>query len=178
MSHTPPGSSRRQFLKAGTLATVGGTVLSALSPSVLHAAGGDVLRVGIVGCGGRGTGAMQQALRADPNVKLVAMADAFADKIELGLNALKGQKDIADKIAVLGWPIWLCSVAVLAATILLGTRLVVAGTTIEGGTVSPSAAAAEARSAWLTVSAWLITAVLQECAKAFVHGIVPSALLG
>ena len=100
MPFTPSSSSRRQFLKTGTLATVGGTLLSALSPSVVHAAGDDVLRVGIVGCGGRGMGAAQQALRADPNVKLVAMADAFADKIESGLDALKGQKDLADKIAV------------------------------------------------------------------------------
>ena len=93
-------SSRRQFLKTGTLATVGGTLLSALSPSVLHAAGDDVLRVGIVGCGGRGTGAASQALRADKNVKLVAMGDAFADRLDSGLAQLKAQKDIADKIAV------------------------------------------------------------------------------
>ena len=70
MPHTLTSASRRQFLKAGTLATVGGTLLSTLSPSAIHAAGGDTLRIGIVGCGGRGTGAAAQALRADKNVKL------------------------------------------------------------------------------------------------------------
>ena len=68
-----------------------------------------------------------------------------------------------------------CSVAPDAVA---GTRLVAAVTAIDGGVVSPSADAAEARSAWVTVSAWLITAVLHEWANAVVHGIVPSALLG
>ncbi len=97
-THTSP--SRRQFLQASTLAAVGGTLLSALSPSAIYAAGDDVLRVGIVGCGGRGLGAAGQALRADKNVKLVAMGDAFGDKLEQGLKALKNDKEIADKIAV------------------------------------------------------------------------------
>ncbi len=96
----PSAPSRRQFLKTGALATVGGTLLSALNPSLLHAAGDDVLRVGIIGCGGRGTGAAQQALEADKNVKLVAMGDAFADRLDQGLASLKAQKTIADKIAV------------------------------------------------------------------------------
>lgn len=91
-------ASRRQFLKTGTLASVG--TLAALQASSVHAAGDDVLRVGIVGCGGRGTGAAAQAMRADKNVKLVGMADAFSDRLEQGLQQLKGQKDIADKIAV------------------------------------------------------------------------------
>lgn len=89
--------SRRQFLKAGTAASVGAAILSS---SAIYAAGDDVLRVGIVGCGGRGTGAASQALRADKNVKLVAIADAFADKLESGLTQLKSQKDIADRITI------------------------------------------------------------------------------
>lgn len=100
MSNNAIHSSRRQFLQSGAIATAGAACLSTLSSSVVHAAGDDVLKVGIVGCGGRGTGAASQALRADKNVKLVAMGDAFADRLESGLAQLKVQKDIADKIAV------------------------------------------------------------------------------
>mgnify|MGYP000857385732 FL=1 len=63
--------------------------LSGLAPQV-HAAGSDVLRVGLIGCGGRGTGAAEQALTADSNTKLVAMADAFQDRLDESLSALKG----------------------------------------------------------------------------------------
>ena len=69
-------ASRRDFLKAAAAA---GT-LAAL-PNV-HAAGSDMLRVGLIGCGDRGTGAATQALAADSNVKLVAMADAFEDRLQ------------------------------------------------------------------------------------------------
>ncbi len=93
-----PGS-RRQFLRqsarlAGTLA-----VGAALSRS-LHAGGSDVIRLGLVGCGGRGTGAAAQALRADPGARLVAVADAFQDRLEASLANLKRQRDIAAQVAV------------------------------------------------------------------------------
>jgi predicted dehydrogenase len=51
-----------------------------------------VLRVGLVGCGGRGSGAAADALRADKNAKLVAMADAFPDHLESSLKQLKKAK--------------------------------------------------------------------------------------
>jgi predicted dehydrogenase len=54
-----------------------------------HAAGSDVLRIGLIGCGGRGTGAAEQALYADPNVKLVAMGDAFEDRLNTSLDFLQ-----------------------------------------------------------------------------------------
>ncbi len=65
-----------------------------------HAAGSDIIRIGLIGCGGRGTGAAGQALRADPNVKLVAMGDAFADRLDNSLKSLQTQKEVADKIDV------------------------------------------------------------------------------
>ena len=69
-----PSTSRRDFIKTSAAAVAG----SAFSLSqAVHAAGSDVLRVGLIGCGGRGTGAAVQALQADANVKLVALADAF-----------------------------------------------------------------------------------------------------
>ncbi|MFN0055011.1 MAG: Gfo/Idh/MocA family protein [Planctomycetales bacterium] len=92
--------TRRDFLKNSTVAVVGGAFASQLSltPS-LFAAGSDVLRIGLVGCGGRGSGAAMQALNADPNVKLVAMGDAFADKLQDSLSNLRGSP-LGDKVQV------------------------------------------------------------------------------
>jgi predicted dehydrogenase len=91
-------ASRRDFLAASTVASASLATL-ALAPAV-HAAGGDTLRVGLIGCGNRGTGAATQALRADRNVKLVAMGDAFADRIDDSLAELRKEGDIASKIDV------------------------------------------------------------------------------
>jgi len=94
-------SSRRQFVKGTTASIVGASVLGGLAvPRAAHAAGDDTLRIGLIGCGGRGTGATSQALRADKNIKLVAMADAFEDKVESKLKQLKKDKEIKDKIDV------------------------------------------------------------------------------
>jgi predicted dehydrogenase len=80
--------SRRTFLMhTAAVATVATQLDIATSA---HAAGSDTLKVGLVGCGGRGTGAAEQALTADKNVKLVAVGDAFADRLEGCLAQLKG----------------------------------------------------------------------------------------
>jgi predicted dehydrogenase len=92
-----PATSRRDFLTASAVAA-GATLLGTL-PAV-HAAGGDTLKVGLVGCGGRGTGAAAQALKADPNVKLVAMGDAFQDRLTTALTGLSADAAIAAKIDV------------------------------------------------------------------------------
>jgi hypothetical protein len=76
-----PPASRRDFLKVSA-AAAGAALASGLIAPHVHAAGGDTLKVGLIGCGGRGTGAAAQALRADRNVKLVALADAFSDRLE------------------------------------------------------------------------------------------------
>lgn len=84
-------SSRREFLKASTASVAAGTVAANLGlTSSAYAAGSDVLRVGLIGCGGRGTGAASQALNADKNTQLVAMADAFGDRLQTSLKSLKG----------------------------------------------------------------------------------------
>lgn len=67
---------------------------STLLPSIqvaggAYVGGGDVIRVGLVGCGGRGTGAAEQALTADKGCELVAVGDVFADQIESSLGQLK-----------------------------------------------------------------------------------------
>src|SRR5262245_1525244 len=91
-----PTASRREFLKHSTL-TAGALVGSLAFANRVHAAGDDVLRLGLVGCGGRGSGAAANALRADPNVKLVAMADTFADQIDASHSAII--KEMGDKAA-------------------------------------------------------------------------------
>ncbi len=88
-------SSRRDFLKTSAAVAAGGSLLSNV-----HAAGDDLLKVGLIGCGGRGTGAATQALRADKNVKLVALGDAFADRLQQSLSQLRKEDDLAAKIDV------------------------------------------------------------------------------
>jgi predicted dehydrogenase len=95
----PTPASRRDFLKTSA-AVAGATLAGGLAVPFVHAAGSDVLRVGLVGCGGRGTGAATQALRADKNARLVALGDAFADKIEDCLKELNKHGDIAGRLAV------------------------------------------------------------------------------
>lgn len=90
-------ASRRTFLKTSAAGAVGSS-LAAL-PQV-HAAGGDTLKVGLIGCGGRGTGAAVQALNADKNVKLVALGDAFPDRLEAALGRLQKEKSLAGKVDV------------------------------------------------------------------------------
>ena len=74
--------SRRDFVK-GTAAVVGSLVASQfpLTASAYYGVD-DTIKVGLIGCGGRGTGAAVQALSTTANAKLVAMADAFEDRIE------------------------------------------------------------------------------------------------
>lgn len=83
-------ASRRDFLKNSTAAAVGGAVLSNMAmPRMAHAAGSDVIKIGLIGCGGRGTGAAINAMNADPNCKLVALADVFADRLEISRKSLE-----------------------------------------------------------------------------------------
>src|SRR5690606_22728695 len=81
-------ANRRIFLKSTGAAVLGGafplhTVLG--SPSGSSA---KTLKVGLIGCGGRGTGAATQALAADPDVVLTAMGDVFADHLESSYKAI------------------------------------------------------------------------------------------
>src|SRR4051794_5682274 len=92
-------ASRRDFLKVSSAAALAGAADLALPPPV-HAGGSDVLRVGLVGCGGRGTGAATQALAADKHVALVAMADAFADRLRSSLATLRKDEAVGSKVKV------------------------------------------------------------------------------
>src|SRR5436305_324666 len=90
--------TRRDFLK--TSAAGAGVALASQLVANVHAGGSDLLRVGLVGCGGRGTGAAAQALNADKNVKLVAMGDLFPDRLKQSLETLRRDEHIAPKIDV------------------------------------------------------------------------------
>ncbi len=91
-------ATRRDFLKA--TAAITGSALSLTQVPFVHAGGGDVIRIGLIGCGGRGTGAAKQALRADEGVKLVAMGDAFRDRLDSSLESILKEKDLTDKVDV------------------------------------------------------------------------------
>jgi predicted dehydrogenase len=101
----PGRATRRQFLQSS--AALAATSLTVAGQA--HAGGGDLLRVGLIGCGARGTGAASQALRADRNVKLWAMADAFEDRLQESLatlgrdEALRGKLDVAGERRFVGF---------------------------------------------------------------------------
>lgn len=84
-------SDRRSFIKAST-AVAAGAALASNAQSV-HAAGSDEIRVVLVGCGGRGTGAVKNLFETKGNIKLVAVADAFADNANRAIRALSRGKD-------------------------------------------------------------------------------------
>ena len=92
--------SRRELGKrVGQVAAV--SALAGIAIPAVHAAGDDTIQVVLIGCGGRGTGAAGNALRAKGvRPKLVAMADAYKDRLDSSYNGLSGQKDLAEKMDV------------------------------------------------------------------------------
>jgi predicted dehydrogenase len=76
------GGTRRDFLKTTTAAAAGALASQMALTANVHAAGSDTIKVGIIGCGGRGRGAGENVLSAAPNVTIVALADAFKDRLE------------------------------------------------------------------------------------------------
>ncbi|MGN1065299.1 MAG: twin-arginine translocation signal domain-containing protein, partial [Thermoguttaceae bacterium] len=77
--------SRRNFLKASAMTGVAAT----LAMPRVHAAEDNEIKVGLIGCGGRGRGAANNTLNADPNCKIYALADAFEDKAKGAYEGLK-----------------------------------------------------------------------------------------
>jgi predicted dehydrogenase len=90
----PTGSaSRRDFLKTGAK-VAGVSALAGVAIPSVHAAENNTLQVALVGCGGRGTGAAINALSTQSGpIKLVAMADAFKDRLDESYSELKSQKE-------------------------------------------------------------------------------------
>ena len=79
---TRPDPSRRSFMVATAASAAALTAISRPLRAGVFAGGSDLLKVGLVGCGGRGTGAAEQALNADPGTELVAIGDVFEDATE------------------------------------------------------------------------------------------------
>ena len=87
-----PRPSRRTFIKDSSLLVAGGAVAGPLSfEARVHGHGSDEIRLGLVGCGQRGTALVHQTLGCAQDVKLTAMADLFADRLQAGFRGLKGQ---------------------------------------------------------------------------------------
>lgn len=93
--HQFHGKSRRDFVKQSSLIAGGLLTAPMLSQANFFSGAEGVIKVALVGCGGRGTGAAVQALSTKENVQLVAMADAFADRLNNSYNGIKGE--MADK---------------------------------------------------------------------------------
>jgi predicted dehydrogenase len=88
-------NSRRTFVKQTGVLAGGMLVLPALSRANFHSGADDVIKVALIGCGGRGTGAAMQSLLTKQNVKLVAMADAFRDRLDDCFKTLNSD-DLSD----------------------------------------------------------------------------------
>lgn len=92
-------ATRRDFIKHSSAAVVGGSLAATLgSARSVHAAGSDVIKVGLIGCGGRGSGAAGDALSAGPDIRLTAMADAFKEQLDHSREVLK--KQFGQQVAV------------------------------------------------------------------------------
>jgi myo-inositol 2-dehydrogenase/D-chiro-inositol 1-dehydrogenase len=80
--------TRRDFLKTSGQAALSVAALGTAASRVF-AAGSDTLRVGVIGCGGRGTGAATNCLESSPGIEIVAMADAFTGRMEGAVSEIK-----------------------------------------------------------------------------------------
>jgi predicted dehydrogenase len=82
LSKTAP-ATRRDFLKSTAVAAAGTAMATNLGfLSNVHAAGSDVIKVGVIGCGGRGSGAAHDVMNAAPNVQIVAIGDVFKFRVD------------------------------------------------------------------------------------------------
>ncbi|MGB3587694.1 MAG: Gfo/Idh/MocA family oxidoreductase [Tunicatimonas sp.] len=76
--------NRRKFVRNSAVAAAGGGLLISQLPveASAYVRGNETIKVAVIGCGGRGTGAASQAMSVDQDVKLVAMCDAFRDRLD------------------------------------------------------------------------------------------------
>ncbi len=92
--------SRRRFIKATGL-SLGASALAGVTIPNVHAQGSDQLRIALIGCGGRGTGAAANAMAQVGAPKLVAMADVFQEKLDRSFNSIsakfKDQVEVGDR---------------------------------------------------------------------------------
>ena len=120
--------SRREFVKQSSL-IAGGLFATKFAGANFFSGADDVIKIALVGCGGRGTGAITQALSTKQNLKLVAMADAFRDRLDDCYKALtsgdesanvKGKVDVPEDRKFTGFDGYLKAIA-LADVVILAT---------------------------------------------------------
>ncbi|HEU4753916.1 MAG TPA: Gfo/Idh/MocA family oxidoreductase [Armatimonadota bacterium] len=90
--------TRREFLKTATAA--GSTAALLATTNYAFAQGSDQIKIGLVGCGGRGTGAAADALQADPGIHLTAMGDVLRPQLERSLATLQKQEGLGSRVQV------------------------------------------------------------------------------
>jgi predicted dehydrogenase len=90
---TAATSSRRQFLATSAALGIGSAIGSPAMASSFFVHGSDTIRVGLIGCGGRGTGAALDTLKADPSTRILSIGDLFADRME------SADKTISERMA-------------------------------------------------------------------------------
>lgn len=119
--------NRRKFVKNSAAVTAGGILLSHLPVGAsAYVAGNETLKVAVIGCGGRGTGAADQALSVKQDVKLVAMADAFRDRLDESYDNLmkkhgkSGRMDVPEDHKFVGFDGYKQAIA-LADVVILAT---------------------------------------------------------
>lgn len=92
------GMTRRDFIKTTSVASMA-TLAAAVSGSSGRCAGGsDAIRIGVIGCGGRGTGAAIDAVNSSPGVEILALFDPFQDRIDKSLKTLREKVPAAVKV--------------------------------------------------------------------------------
>ena len=84
------GKSRRDFVKQTGIISGGVLAAPLITNANFYSGAVDAIKVALIGCGGRGTGAAVQALLSKQNVKLVAMADAFRDRLDDAYKSITG----------------------------------------------------------------------------------------
>lgn len=127
--------TRRDFLRQGTLLAGGLMAAPLLSKANYFSGADDVIKIALIGCGGRGTGAATQALLSKQNVKLVAMAEAFRDNLDNcyreltsdemaeslgGQDKLKAKVDVPEERKFVGFDGYLKAIT-LADVVILAT---------------------------------------------------------
>ena len=90
MNKETDSNSRRNFIKHTSLAAGGILAMPILSKANYFSGSADTIKIALVGCGDRGSGAAVQALSTKQNVQIVAMADAFRDRLD---NSYKNISD-------------------------------------------------------------------------------------
>ncbi|MEX2140929.1 MAG: Gfo/Idh/MocA family oxidoreductase [Pirellulales bacterium] len=106
MNNTTPSAgaghaTRREFIRTSSLVVAGGALAGSLGIArTAHAGADETIKVALIGCGSRGSGAISDCLDAKPNVKLVAMADLFDDRLTGSLRELQRREQYKDRVDV------------------------------------------------------------------------------